>query len=976
MRLVLGIGVVLGGLREALGDDVLLQGHLVLVHLLRALFEETVQPIHSLLLALAAQDPHQDLLTDTLGELAPISSHDVQALELALELLVRPVHDLQGRVFFLLQQHQPAEHGIDFDFQPLVPLVDRGLDLLSRLHGLVVILGLGVHEDGVGVAVDYLEHQLLLHNVDGGLQGLSALGRDQGGQGLGVEPAVLEAQAAVHRVGGELDGQLPDLKHLPSPRVPLRLDRRLHVPPALHEAAQHLRQHALVQRAVRGPRLREQLGLRGDQRELDLVGPLNGGEADVVLLDDRGVQAVEVEHHDEVVVQPDLRLQDQASAVRGLASARAAAPSAWLLSLGVVHAGVGVATLLLLLLLHHALFVRQHKLALVELVAQQRLVALRTPVLQRLVPDVARQVRELLGERQNLQGVRQSGDREGRVKGVLGEALQGRRGLVERRQALGLYLLQVADAELLLGEVRQVVGADLREQILGLEHDVADQAASRQAGAGPESAALATLDVRDPRSRPPQATHLLPTLKFQVVHARGQHIQVEAIGVVTGDDIGVELVNLGEQGGQESRLGAVRLHAGRRQHLLRIARQRPGIHAAHGRPNHHAIAQVFVRVRRVCIQPGVQRARDSQGLVGLLRAPLQGLHANAQHPQRWARRRHAHGRELPALVVRLRSGHGVRGDPELDRAVRQPRGVLTPRVRLQAQPRWAHDGLPHQKALQQRRLRPEHVGERLAKHANQWHPSRRVQHDLKEGQLSVAVLQSLLEGVVPHLQLRAQDLHAGAVLPAHLLELNFGFSRDLLHVGLVVGVLHVQQEMHTALHLLDDQTATFILPGVSVLPRRAGLPEEVEARRIRAVVLEGVHEEEPHAAVLLQQQLLLQARARARARRRDLERGRGRRGCPGSCRGSCAGVERPYLGLRLPDLRLRDGDLGLRPDVHAAGGGGGPGGGGPGPEDKDRERGRHLAEICNRDAETWVPRHHHGVPGQCPTGQGCGSERC
>mmetsp|Transcript_83678 Transcript_83678/g.249737 ORF Transcript_83678/g.249737 Transcript_83678/m.249737 type:complete len:283 (-) Transcript_83678:2881-3729(-) len=239
MGLVLRIWVVLRILCQTLRDDIALERHPLLVHLLGLFRQVVVHPVHGVLLALL-QHLGEHQLADLFCQPAPVAANNVKAFELPLERLLGPVHDLDCCVLLLLQQHQTGKHGIDLNFQPLVALVNGPLDVLRSLHGLVMIRSLRVDKDGIGVTIDNIQLQLLLHHGDRVLQRLPALGRDERSQRLRVEAAVLKAEAAVHGVGGELQRLLPDLERLQPLRVALRLDGGLDVPAALHKPAQHL----------------------------------------------------------------------------------------------------------------------------------------------------------------------------------------------------------------------------------------------------------------------------------------------------------------------------------------------------------------------------------------------------------------------------------------------------------------------------------------------------------------------------------------------------------------------------------------------------------------------------------------------------------------------------------------------------------------------------------------------------------------
>mmetsp|Transcript_29228 Transcript_29228/g.84644 ORF Transcript_29228/g.84644 Transcript_29228/m.84644 type:complete len:325 (+) Transcript_29228:3026-4000(+) len=181
--------------------------------------------------------------------------------------------------------------------------------------------------------------------------------------------------------------------------------------------------------------------------------------------------------------------------------------------------------------------------------------------------------------------------------------------------------------------------------------------------------------------------------------------------------------------------------------------------------------------------------------------------------------------------------------------MRELRGVLTPTAGAEPQPRRAHDALLREEPLCLRCLRAEDVREALPRHVPVRHLTRRIQDDLEERQFAVAILQRLLECVIPVLEFRPELLHAGALLVAQAVELELRLAGGLLHCGVVVQVVHVQQQVHATFHPLDDKATTLIS-----LPCDADLAEEVEAWGAGPVVLESVQEEKPQAPVLLEQQ--------------------------------------------------------------------------------------------------------------------------
>mmetsp|Transcript_103193 Transcript_103193/g.300958 ORF Transcript_103193/g.300958 Transcript_103193/m.300958 type:complete len:376 (-) Transcript_103193:2034-3161(-) len=371
---------------------------------------------------------------------------------------------------------------------------------------------LRVDKDRVRVAVDDVQLQLLLHHGDGALQSFTALGGDEGGERLRVEAAVLEAQAAVHGVGGELQRLLPDLERLQPLGVALGLDGRLDVPAAVHQPPEHLRQHALLGGAVRQVGLADEVRLGGALWHLLLVGPVDGGEADVVLLDDRGVEAVEVQEHDELVVEPHLGLQHQASAVGRLAAAPGRRRLLLVPPVRVVQARAEACALHLhaALLRKHVLAVGQDELLPVELVAQEHLVALRALVLKRGVPKVSREVCQLPGERQDLQRVHELHNAQGALECHVSHVTEGLGRVVKLWEILRLNGLQRGHVELVLCKVGQVVGSQLWQQIPGLQQHVTNKAASCDVVANPEACPLPAFHPWKPLLRPTQSAQLLP----------------------------------------------------------------------------------------------------------------------------------------------------------------------------------------------------------------------------------------------------------------------------------------------------------------------------------------------------------------------------------------------------------------------------------------------------------------------------------
>ena len=110
--------------------------------------------------------------------------------------------------------------------------------------------------------------------------------------------------------------------------------------------------------------------------------PVHSGEAQVVFLDDRGVETVEIEEQNDAVVEAGLGLDDQTTRILGL------------LSLGALLASGGSGLRLVIVSEETALqvpgrqslLVWEDKLLLLELMEQQHLVTLGSRILQRTEP--------------------------------------------------------------------------------------------------------------------------------------------------------------------------------------------------------------------------------------------------------------------------------------------------------------------------------------------------------------------------------------------------------------------------------------------------------------------------------------------------------------------------------------------------------------------------------------------------------------
>ena len=471
VRLVGGVWVILRPLRELLGDDELVHRHRAVHQVLPALAKRLVDSLDDVLGGVSGENLLQREVTLLLRQGGPIAADDVETLLLNHRgvAAVWELLDHEGGVLLLLQEQHGLVKAVHLNLQNLEALVGQLLELLRHVHNLRNVRRLGVDHDRVGVAVDDVPAQVTLREVHGGLKDLAPLQGDQLRQGLGVESRRGETEAAVHGVCGELERHLANVELLGPRRVALRLDHVLHLAPAIHQLLDHLREHNLGAVGIRGQRRRG--GSRGGIVGIRL-GLRDGGEADVILLDDGRVQRVEVHHQHVLVVEALLGLQDQAARVRRAAALLASLDAAVAVEIAAVQIGVGVLVPATKLAFLGGELIGQEVLARVELVQEEVLDALRAGVLQRLGPEVTRDVGELPRERKHRE-VKHQTERQPRVRlGGLGEAHQRRRVgklardvrrghlhavppelvLRERREGVGNLLDEIASGEIRVGE--------------------------------------------------------------------------------------------------------------------------------------------------------------------------------------------------------------------------------------------------------------------------------------------------------------------------------------------------------------------------------------------------------------------------------------------------------------------------------------------------------------------------------------------
>mmetsp|Transcript_53698 Transcript_53698/g.159013 ORF Transcript_53698/g.159013 Transcript_53698/m.159013 type:complete len:212 (+) Transcript_53698:1467-2102(+) len=194
-------------------------------------------------------------------------------------------------------------------------------------------------------------------------------------------------------------------------------------------------------------------------------------------------------------------------------------------------------------LLGHALFVsllvRHDVLELVELVQQQVLDPLGPLRLERLGPQVAREVGELLGEREDHELEHELEREEGIVLADADE-LQQRARLVEHQRHLRLLDLWLVGVELGEGELLEAVGALRREELARGEVGVAHEAASDDRPLCPRRAREGGGGRRElGHVAHAHAPHLGPVLDL----ARGEALQQHG-HVVAGDVMAHEHVRI------------------------------------------------------------------------------------------------------------------------------------------------------------------------------------------------------------------------------------------------------------------------------------------------------------------------------------------------------------------------------------------------------------------------------------------------
>ena len=193
-----------------------------------------------------------------------------------------------------------------------------------------------------------------------------------------------------------------------------------------------------------------------------------------------------------------------------------------------------------------------------ELVQEEVLDALRAGVLQRLGPEVTRDVGELPREREHRE-VEHESERQPRVRlGGFGEAHQRRRvGKLARDVSRGN--LHAVPPELVLRERREGVG-NLFDEIASREVRVCEESTREDESAPMPSAAAARVsaaaEVGEPGALEP--AHAGPVRDLVRLEPVEQNVEVEAGDVVTHQHVRVQLLQLGEQKARETALRGLR----------------------------------------------------------------------------------------------------------------------------------------------------------------------------------------------------------------------------------------------------------------------------------------------------------------------------------------------------------------------------------------------------------------------------------
>ena len=298
MRLVLGVGVVLGPLAEALVYDVVVERDASFAHVRRELLEVLVNALDHRFGGVAGEDLFEHVGGGLFRERAVFAPLHVETLDLGARVAAL-VHQ-QRRVLFLLEEEHALKDAVNVDLQQAVSLIDRSAELVAELDGRIVVHAPRIDHDTVRVAVNHVEGHAL-GELARRRQNFSALERRERREWPGIEPRVFVAQAPIHTVRREFERLLLDipLELLEGRRV-LVLHERLDLPAAIHERGNQVRQHTL--RHVRRRRGRHIVAVALDRRKVN-----------VELLDNAGIQRIKVHHQDVLVPQPTLGLKDETS---------------------------------------------------------------------------------------------------------------------------------------------------------------------------------------------------------------------------------------------------------------------------------------------------------------------------------------------------------------------------------------------------------------------------------------------------------------------------------------------------------------------------------------------------------------------------------------------------------------------------------------------------------------------------------------
>lgn len=793
VRQSLRVRVVFRASRQLLRNDELTQRDVAVLEVFTDLRQVLIEGQKNLVALLARKDLREDFLTDGLRERAPVTTNHVETLDLARDFFVFRAIVLDGErgVLLLLEQKHALEDAINFNLKALVKLVDLGLELLALHESIFHLRRASVDHDGIGITIDDSEAKLRLGDILGAHQSLSTSPGNQRCDGLSMESRRRETKATIHTVSGELERSLSDVQLLVFDRVLLALHLLLDGSSFGDQSLQNVGQDGVFGSSKSRGHLNFFLlvllfifitevklcRLHSAAIKVTSGLALDSREAQVVLLDDGRIKRVEIEHHDDVVVEARLWVEDETTTILGL--------------LALAFDDLRFFTVLtfffgeLTLLGRKSLLVGANKLAASELVQQQHLITLGTSILQTTVPQVTGDASKLLRERQDVQMHHELVSEERVSLSVLNKPEDLVRTHVERREHVLVKVLALR-FQLLLSEVREIV-VGFTNQLFGTQEGIDEQTTAAGHARKPGAASVATLlstAVRNVLSL--ESTDTRPVRHLQVLDTRQDDLEDTAAKTMRNKDIGINLKDARNQSLHQLLLIVEHLHASARGILLEALLQvvRPGF-SVELSDQTELLHGTIVIGGTVLIDCVLDHARDHGDFVGVI-GRASGLE------------REGDGRQGRCLAVQLLQGNlNILGAVDGDLMTRP--GLLVVHVdlgALDAQPARALDLPLEDEQLKHALLRAKNALESVTLQARrQRRILRRVLH-LEE--LVFTVRNGQLEGVLAR--------HKLALEVADLLELT------LLHLS----ELHDHAVLQCLLLFLRHGAAIFRLLGIEV----------------------------------------------------------------------------------------------------------------------------------------------------------------